>query len=78
MKVESKDEVLDHIYDHLIKEFKRIVKDSSKELNQSAWEVIEGLGVGMEANRLQTVLNEGTGINREELNQEIEISKIRE
>ncbi len=32
----------------------------------------------MEANRLQTVLNEGTGINREELNQEIEISKIRE
>ena len=32
VKVDSKEQILDHIYEHIQKEFKRVVKDTSKEI----------------------------------------------
>ena len=71
MKVDSKEEILDHIYDHICKEFKWIVSDQTKELNSQGKEIIDGLGISMESNRVQSVINSGISENRKEIDAEI-------
>jgi len=53
VKLETKDSVLDHIYDHISKEFKWIIKDSPKKIIKSdGKEILEEISLGMEGDKL--------------------------